>query len=42
MGKKETRVGDLCKEFGVSRPSLYRYVGLDGELRENAKRVLNP
>jgi DNA invertase Pin-like site-specific DNA recombinase len=41
MGKKETRVGDLCKELGVSRPTLYRYVGPNGELRENALRVLN-
>ncbi len=41
MGKKETRVGDLCKELGVSRPTLYRYVGPSGELRENALRVLD-
>lgn len=41
MGKKETRVGDLCKELGVSRPTLYRYVGPSGELRKNALRVLN-
>ncbi len=41
MGKKETRVGDLCKELGVSRPTLYRYVGPNGELRKNALKVLN-
>jgi len=41
MGMKETRVGDLCKELGVSRPTLYRYVGPNGELRKNALRVLN-
>ncbi len=35
MGEKETRVGDLCKELSVSRPTLYRYVGPNGELREN-------
>jgi len=40
MGKKETRVGDLCKELRVSRPTLYRYVGPNGELRENALKVL--
>ena len=41
MGKKETCVGDLCKELGISRPTLYRYVGPNGELRENALSVLN-
>jgi DNA invertase Pin-like site-specific DNA recombinase len=41
MGKKETCVGDLCKELGVTRPTLYRYVGPNGELRENALSVLN-
>lgn len=41
MGKKETCVEDLCKELGVSRPTLYRYVGPNGELRDNALRVLS-
>lgn len=42
MGKKETIVGDLCKELGITRPTIYRYVGPDGKLREYGKRVLQP
>lgn len=40
MGKKETHVGTLCKELGITRPTLYRYVGPDGQLREHGRRVL--
>lgn len=41
MGKKETRVSDLCEELGVTRVTLYRYVGPEGELREHGRCVLN-
>jgi DNA invertase Pin-like site-specific DNA recombinase len=41
MGKKETRVCDLCEELGVTRVTLYRYVGPEGELREHGRRALN-
>jgi len=41
MGKKETRVSDLCEELGVTRVTLYRYVGPEGELREHGRRALN-
>ena len=27
MGKTETKVGELCSELGISRVTLYRYVG---------------
>ncbi len=40
MGKKETRVNELCRELGVTRPTLYRYVSPDGTLRDYGKRVL--
>lgn len=40
MGKKETHVGSLCKELGVTRPTLYRYVDPDGRLREHGRQVL--
>ncbi len=40
MGKKETRVSDLCEELGVTRVTLYRYVGPEGELREHGRRAL--
>jgi DNA invertase Pin-like site-specific DNA recombinase len=41
MGQKETRVSDLCEELGVTRVTLYRYVGPERELREHGRRVLN-
>jgi DNA invertase Pin-like site-specific DNA recombinase len=40
MGKKETKVSELCIELGVTRVTLYRYVGPEGQLREHGRRVL--
>ena len=40
MKNKNTNVSALCRELGVSRQTLYRYVGPDGELREYGKQVL--
>ena len=41
MGRSETHVGDLCRELGVTRQTLYRHVGPDGSLREDGQRLLN-
>lgn len=41
MGKKETVVNELCKELGVTRPTLYRYVAPDGSLRKQSTVLLN-
>ena len=41
MGQPETKVGDLCKELGITRQTLYRHVGPDGSLREDGKKLLN-
>ena len=41
MGKPETRVKALCEELGISRQTLYRYVGPGGELRADGRRVLD-
>ena len=41
MGKKETTVGELCDELGVTRVTIYRYVGPDGKPREHGRKVLN-
>lgn len=41
MAKKETVVGELCRELGVTRATLYRYVGPDGQLRETGRKVLD-
>ena len=40
MGQKETHVGDLCKELGVTRQTLYRHVSPSGELRPAGAKVL--
>jgi DNA invertase Pin-like site-specific DNA recombinase len=40
MGKPDTKVSELCKELGISRQTLYRYVSPDGEARPAGARVL--
>ena len=40
MGKKETRIRELCEELGVTRVTLYRYVDPNGTLRDHGRRVL--
>ena len=41
MGQKETKVGDLCKELGITRQTLYRHVSPSGELRPDGKKVIS-
>ena len=41
MGQPETEVASLCRELGVSRQSLYRYVDPAGQLRPNGQKLLN-
>lgn len=40
MASRDTSVGELAAELGIKPVTLYRYVGPDGELRENGRRVL--
>jgi DNA invertase Pin-like site-specific DNA recombinase len=40
MGQKETRVGDLCAELGITRQTLYRHVSPDGSLRPDGTKLL--
>ena len=40
MGNKDTNVGALCKELGITRQALYRHVSPTGELREAGQKVL--
>lgn len=40
MADPETNVGDLCRELGVTRQTLYRHVGPVGELREDGRKLL--
>ena len=40
MKNRDTSVTELCKELGVTRATLYKYISPTGELRDHAKRVL--
>lgn len=40
MGRPETRVAGLCAELGITRQTLYRHVGPNGELREDGQKLL--
>lgn len=40
MGKPETKVGELCAELGITRQTLYRFVGPEGEIRPDGERLL--
>ena len=40
MGQPGTHVGDLCKELGVTRQTLYRHVSPTGELRSAGSKLL--
>ncbi len=40
MGKRETVIGSLCKELGITRQTLYRHVAPDGSLRKDGKALL--
>ena len=41
MGQSETIVGDLCKELGVTRQTLYRHVSPKGELRPDGLKLIS-
>lgn len=40
MGKPETVVGKLCRELGITRQTLYRYVDPNGAPRIDGNRLL--
>lgn len=40
MKKRDTSVSDLCKELGIGRSTLYRYVDPSGGLRQAGIQVL--
>lgn len=41
MGKPETKVAELCAELGITRQTLYRFVGPKSELRNDGQRMLD-
>jgi DNA invertase Pin-like site-specific DNA recombinase len=40
MASRDTKVGELCAELGVTRQTLYRHVGPKGELRPDGRKLL--
>lgn len=40
IGQPETNVGDLCKELGITRQTLYRHVDPRGKLRADGETLL--
>jgi DNA invertase Pin-like site-specific DNA recombinase len=40
MGKPETTIGELCRELGIVRQTLYRHVAPDGSLRPAGRKLL--
>ena len=40
MKDRNTKIGELCLELGISRPTLFRYVSPQGELREHGRKIL--
>ena len=40
MGQPETKMSALCQELGITRQTLYRHVGPQGELRPDGHKLL--
>ena len=40
MAHRDTSVAELCRELGIRPVTLYRYVGPQGQLREQGQKVL--
>ena len=40
MSQPGTKVGELCKDLGITRQTLYRHVSRTGELREAGRKLL--
>jgi DNA invertase Pin-like site-specific DNA recombinase len=40
MSQPGTKIGELCRELGITRSTLYRHVGPDGTLRTEGRKLL--
>jgi DNA invertase Pin-like site-specific DNA recombinase len=41
MSNRDSSVSELCRELGITRTTLYRYISPTGQLREAGNKVLN-
>ena len=42
MAHRDTSASARCRELGIKPMTLYRYVGPEGQLREQGEKVLAP
>ena len=40
MAHRDTSVSERCRQLGIRPMTLYRYVGPQGQLREQGQKVL--
>ena len=40
MASRDTNVGELAKQFGVPRVTIYKHVSPDGTLTEAGERIM--
>lgn len=40
MGQPETKISELCAELDVTRQTLYRHVGPDGDIRDAGRKLI--
>ena len=41
MHQRDTKVGELCAELGITRQTLYRHVDPDGQIRPDGQKLLD-
>lgn len=41
LANRDTKIGELCKELGITRQTLYRHVDPNGKLRPDGEKLLN-
>ena len=41
MSARDTKVSELCREIGITRSTLYRYICPEGKIRPHGQKMLN-
>lgn len=41
MSNRDTKISEFCKEIGITRSTLYRYISPEGEIRPHGHKLLN-
>ncbi len=40
MSNRDTKISEFCKEIGITRSTLYRYISPEGEIRPHGHKLL--